>query len=272
MTADTSARTDDPLAAEGALHDDRTIFGVGPGIWIWRTTVLLGILGLWKAASLWWIDPFWIGDPAEVAATIADWFARGTIWIHLWNTIWATLISFALGTALGVVTGIVLGLNNRLALVLDPFIGAFYSLPKVALAPLFILWFGIGIESKIALATFGVFFLIFYNTYSGTRSVDSELVDVLRLMGARRGQIIRKVVVPSALYWIFTGMRVSIPYAMIGVVVAEMMASNKGIGYLIQAAAGQFNTSGVFAALFVLVAISVILQSTLKRMEKAFIR
>src|SRR5690606_35727161 len=131
---------------------------------------------------------------------------------------------------------------------------------------------GIGIESKIALATFGVFFLIFYNTYSGTRSVDSELVDVLRLMGARRGQIIRKVVIPSALYWIFTGMRVSIPYAMIGVVVAEMMASNKGIGYLIQAAAGQFNTSGVFAALFVLVAISVVLQSTLKRVEKALVR
>jgi NitT/TauT family transport system permease protein len=181
-------------------------------------------------------------------------------------------MGFVFGAVAGVLFGLALGLNRRLAAVLDPFIVAFYSLPKIALAPLFILWFGVGLASKVVLATFVVFFLVFYNTYAGTLAVEAELVDVLRLMGASRGQIVRKVILPSALIWIFTGMKSSVPYALIGAVVGEMMASNKGLGYLIQAAAGQYDTGGVFASLFVLMIIATGLHELLKQSERVMLR
>ena len=152
-------------------------------------------------------------QPVGNLASARDWIATGELWLHVEVTLTETVMGFGFGAVSGVAVGLALGLNRRLAAVLDPFIVAFYSLPKIALAPLFILWFGVGLTSKVVLATFVVFFLVFYNTYAGTLAVEAELVDVLRLMGARRGQIIRKVILPSALIWIFTGMKSSVPYA-----------------------------------------------------------
>lgn len=243
-----------------------------PTVLAWRAGILVAGLGLWEFASGRLIKPFWISSPSEIWRQLGEWISTGQLWLHVEVTLTETVLGFAFGAVSGVLFGLALGLNRRLAAVLDPFIVAFYSLPKIALAPLFILWFGVGLTSKVVLATFVVFFLVFYNTYAGTLAVEAELVDVLRLMGARRSQIIRKVILPSALIWIFTGMKSSVPYALIGAVVGEMMASNKGLGYLIEAAAGQYDTGGVFAALFVLMIIATGLHELLKQSERLMLR
>ncbi len=239
---------------------------------VWRAAIVVVGLALWEFASGRLIKPFWISSPSEIWHQLGEWLASGQLWLHVEVTLSETVMGFALGAVGGILVGLALGLNRRLAAILDPFIVAFYSLPKIALAPLFILWFGVGLTSKVVLATFVVFFLVFYNTYAGTLAVEEELVDVLRLMGASRGQIIRKVILPSALIWIFTGMKSSVPYALIGAVVGEMMASNKGLGYLIEAAAGQYDTGGVFAALFVLMIIATGLHELLKQSERLMLR
>jgi NitT/TauT family transport system permease protein len=238
----------------------------------WRAAIIIVGLALWEFTSGRLIKPFWISSPSEIWRQLGTWIATGELWLHVEVTLTETVMGFAFGAISGVAVGLALGLNRRLAAILDPFIVAFYSLPKIALAPLFILWFGVGLTSKVVLATFVVFFLVFYNTYAGTLAVEAELVDVLRLMGARRSQIVRKVILPSAMIWIFTGMKSSVPYALIGAVVGEMMASNKGLGYLIEAAAGQYDTGGVFAALFVLMIIATGLHSLLKQSERLLLR
>lgn len=241
-------------------------------VWAWRIAIIVVVLSFWQYASGRLIKPFWISSPSAIWQQLVEWTVSGDLWIHLETTLVETVMGFVFGALSGVVTGLALGLNRRLAAVLDPFIVAFYSLPKIALAPLFILWFGVGLTSKVVLATFVVFFLVFYNTYAGILAVEAELVDVLRLMGATKSQIIRKVILPSALIWIFTGMKSSVPYALIGAVVGEMMASNRGLGYLIQAAAGQYDTGGVFAALFVLMIIATGLHELLKQSERIMLR
>jgi NitT/TauT family transport system permease protein len=241
-------------------------------VMMWRTAIIIIGLAFWEFASGRLIKPFWISSPSEIWRQLGTWIASGELWLHVEVTLTETVMGFAFGALSGVAVGLALGLYRRLAAILDPFIVAFYSLPKIALAPLFILWFGVGLTSKVVLATFVVFFLVFYNTYAGTLAVEAELVDVLRLMGARRSQIVRKVILPSAMIWIFTGMKSSVPYALIGAVVGEMMASNKGLGYLIEAAAGQYDTGGVFAALFVLMIIATGLHGLLKQSERLLLR
>ncbi len=238
----------------------------------WRVGITVVGLAVWEGISGRWVKPFWISSPSAIWAQLFEWFESGDLWMHIEITMTETILGFVFGAVSGVAFGLALGLNKRLAAVLDPFVVAFYSLPKIALAPLFILWFGVGLLSKVVMATFVVFFLVFYNTYAGTLAVEQELVDVLRLMGATQWQIVRKVILPSVLLWIFTGMKISVPYALIGAVVGEMMASNKGLGYLIQASAGQYDTSGVFAALFVLMIIATALHALLKQSERLMLR
>lgn len=278
MVADTPASVssvDDPIAVTtpelpgGWAAASRAEWLV---VLLWRVGIAVGVLALWQAASGRLIKPFWISSPLAIWDQLAAWIETGELWLHVEVTLTETLLGFVFGALSGVAVGLALGLNRRVAAILDPFIVAFYSLPKIALAPLFILWFGVGLASKIVMATFVVFFLVFYNTYAGTLAVEQELVDVLRLMGASRRQIIAKVILPSVVIWIFTGMKTSVPYALIGAVVGEMMASNKGLGYLIQAAAGQYDTGGVFAALFVLSIIGMLLHTALKHSEHRLLR
>jgi NitT/TauT family transport system permease protein len=237
-----------------------------------RLAVAAGFITLWHLTSGTLIDSFWISTPSAVFDRLYEWFATGEIWAHIRVTVIETLAGFLIGCVFGVVFGVVFGMSPRVAEVMEIFIVGLYSLPKVALAPLFILWFGIGIISKIMLAAIGVFFLVFYNTYSGVVNTDRELLDAIRLMGGNRWHIIRKVILPSALVWIFTGMKIAIPYALIGAVVGEMMAANRGIGYLIQSSAGQFDTGGVFAALLILVVVSTSTQIGLRFMEAKLLR
>ncbi len=178
----------------------------------------------------------------------------------------------SIGAFAGVVVGITFGSMPFLAKVFDPLILGLYSLPKIALAPLFIIWFGLDMLPKIVLASVTVFFLVFFSTLSGVRDVDRQLIDVVLVMGSSRKDILTKVIVPSALSWIFGGLKISIPYAMVGAVTGELMASNKGMGFLIQGSAAYFDTAGVFAGLLALMIVTSILNEVLIRVESRLMR
>jgi len=239
---------------------------------VYQTLFGLLLLVLWQAASEWLIDPFFISSPLEVIARLVAWTSDGSIFVHIWATVYATFLGFAIGAVLGVVGGIWLGVSPFFSRLLNPYIWAFNALPKVALAPLLILWFGLGIHSKVALAAVLVVFLVFVNTFSGVREVDQDLIDGVRLMKAKRSQILMKVILPSALSWIFVGLKSSLPYALIGVIIGEMIASNKGLGYLVQRAGSEFDTAGAFAALTIIAVIAAVLnefvQASQERLER----
>lgn len=224
-----------------------------------RLAVLAGVLLLWQVTSGTLIDPFWVSSPAEIGSRLVEWVADGTALSNTAFTLRAVVLGFVTGSVAGIVVGFVFGQWTMVAVVLDPFITAFYSLPKVALAPLFVLWFGIGLTSKIVLTAVIVFFLVFYNAYAGVRAADRELVDVVRLMGGSRTEQIRRVVLPSAAAWIFTGLKLAVPYSLIGAVVGELTASSEGLGYLLKRAAGTFDTTGTFAALAILMVLAVVI-------------
>ncbi len=237
-------------------------------IWLARAALLFGILGLWQAVSGRLISDFFIGKPTEIAETLYVWAISGKLFYHAGITSIEALLGFLLGSLIGISVGVLLGRAQALADVLDPFIMMFYSLPKIALAPMFILWFGIGIDMKIYLTATIVFFLVFLNTYSGVRSVSREQIAIMRLMGASESDILRKVVVPSAITWVFNGLRLSVPYALIGAIVGELIASNQGLGYLLADSSGQFDTSGMFAALIAIMVLALLLNFAVKWFEK----
>ncbi|MGE0717349.1 MAG: ABC transporter permease [Alphaproteobacteria bacterium] len=259
--------------ADDALHDAPVgTLGFTLKLWATRLAVAAGALGFWEWASGTIIDPFWVSSPSQVFERLREWVATGSIWFHLGITLQETIAGFVCGSLVGMSLGFLLGRNEFLGRVLDPFILSIYSLPKVALAPLFILWFGIGMSAKIVLSAVIVFFLVFYNTYAGVRDADQDLIDVVRLMKGKRRHVLMIAVIPSAMVWVFTGLKIAVPYALIGAVVGEMMASNKGLGHLIEGSAGQFDTAGVFAALFVLMIISTTLHELLNRLEPVVLR
>ena len=232
----------------------------------------IALLLIWHIVSGRWIDPFFISSPDAVAVKLWTWGMDGTLWHAFTYTFKAMIIGFLIGSLAGFVTGFVLGRSDILARLFDPFITAIYCMPKIALAPLLILWFGIGIESKVAMSALIVFFLVFLNTFSGVRDVNPLYLQVTSIMGATPLQQLRHVVFPSAAAWVLTGLKVSVPYALIGAVVGELISSNRGIGFLIGQASGLFDTAGVFAGLAVLAATGIILNAGLKKLESHLLR
>ncbi len=235
---------------------------------VYRVLLLVGLLLLWQLASGRLIPAFFISSPIAVARDLWSWTLDGTLLRNAWVTAVEAFGGFLLGSVLGVAVGVLLGRADRLADVLGPFINAFYSLPKVALAPLFVLWFGIGMDMKVIMTAAVVFFLVFLNTYTGVRNVSPELIAILRLMGANERHLLGKVILPSAVTWVFTGLRISVPYALIGAIVGELVAANQGLGFLLADSAGQFDTAGVFAALAAIMALSAALGGLVRLVER----
>lgn len=238
---------------------------------LYATRVLLAvsIVGIWEFTARTFVDPFWISQPSLIVGVLWEWVTTGYIFSHLWATGQAMILGLVLGSLVGISVGFLLGRVRFLAQVLDPFISALYSLPRIALAPLFILWFGIGLLPKVMLTAVIVFFLTFKSTFTGVRSVDRELVDVVRVMGATKVEVLRKVVLPYSLAWIFMGLRLAVPYSLVGAVVAEFVASSNGIGWVIRSASGVFDTVTVFAGLVVLAMVGFLLTQILDYSEKA---
>lgn len=237
-----------------------------------RILVGIALVSLWEYASGRWIEPLFISSPSAVSLRLWRWLITGQLWAHLSITLYATAIGFAIGSAVGFVLGILFGRYKIVADVFDPYVTAIYSLPKIALAPLFIIWFGIGIESKVAVSASIVFFVVFLNTYAGTRDVNPLHVHSARIMGGTEADILRHVVVPSATAWVITGLKVSVPYALVGTVIGEFMSANRGIGFVIAQATGLFDTTSVFAGLVTLGVVGAGINVALKHAETWLLR
>jgi NitT/TauT family transport system permease protein len=263
--------------SSGQLLESRR-FAEGWRLWAIRAGLLALVIIAWEALAgnpkVEWalVDKFWTSQPSDISQRLVEWIAQGTLWLHLVVTLEEMAVGLVIGSVLGIAIGFLLGRNVTLARVLDPFIMAIYSIPKLALAPLFILWFGVGLEPKIVLVSTACFFLLFLNTYSGVRDVDQELIDIIRLMGASQRDLVFKVVLPSASPWILTGLKAAVPYSLIGAVVGEIMASNRGLGYLLIHAQGQYDTAGVFAAIIILMLMGLLLNEVVNRSETYLLR
>lgn len=233
-----------------------------------RLAVLVVFLLIWELVSGRLVDPLFISQPSEIWATLSTWARDGTLARDTWLTVQEIALGYAIGASTGVVAGFALAIIRMLGEVLDPYMIALYSIPKVALAPLFIIWFGIDLQMKVLLAAVTVFFLVYLNTAAGVRSVDRGLVDAVRLMGGNHREVITKVLLPGSMAGVITGLRVAVPYALIGAVVGELVASNRGLGYLMLDSASQFNTAGVFAALVVITLIATVLNLGVNALDR----
>src|SRR5712691_897947 len=255
MTAPDVNRDQQAVDGAPARKPPRDIGGIG--MLLCQAALGIAILLAWQGASGRLVDNFFISNPLDVARRLYGWTMDGSIFRHLWATVYATAMGFFIGAVAGAILGVWLGVSPLAARLLNPYLNALNALPKVALAPLFVLWFGLGLESKIALAAVLVLFLVFLNTFAGVREVDQDLIDGARLMRATRAQVITKVIITSAMSWVFAGLKISVPYALIGAVLGEMIAANRGLGYLVQFSGAQFDSAGVFAVLFVIALLAV---------------
>jgi len=234
----------------------------------YRLLLAFAIIAFWQLASGTLVAEFFVSKPSAIVAALHRQVTTGNLFFHVGITATEAFSGFLIGASAGVTAGVLLGRIRFLSDLLQPFILAFYSLPKIALAPLFILWIGIGIWMKIVLTATVVFFLVFLNTYTGVRSVSRELVAILKLMGASERHVLFKVVLPSAVAWVFAGLRISVPYALIGAIVGELIAANRGLGFVLASATGQFDTAGVFAALLVIMAMAFVLNTLVRLLER----
>jgi NitT/TauT family transport system permease protein len=238
-----------------------------------RTAVCVGTLALWQGAvSGGLIDPLWVSSPYLVGAELWRLLVTGELLADVWMTVSEALIAFVVSSSLGIVTGLLLARSPFWDDVMAPIIVALNSLPRIALAPLIILWFGVGITAKVVTAFTLVYFILLVNTLGGAKNVDNDIMTIAQLMGASKRDLLWKVTLPSALPWIFAGLSIALTYSLLGVIVAEILASNQGLGYLIASSAGNFDTAGVFAALVVLVIIAWLFSTAMRKIESWLLR
>jgi len=258
-----------------ATRTDLKQFGsLWPRLGHWLALAAPGVflLCFWQYASGRLIRETYISKPSEIGKRLFELFVTGEIWPNLAVTGKELVLSYVIGVTAGVLVGYWLGRSPRVAAIIEPYVMALYGVPKIALAPLFVIWFGIGIWSKVVLAGTMVFFLVFYNVYAGVRSVDREIVNLARVMGANERQLGRQIYLPAAAPHLLLGMRMAIPYAVIGVIVGEFTASISGLGLFINYASSTYDPAGVFAGIFILLAIVTILNAAATRIERRLLR
>ena len=225
------------------------------------------LLIVWELAAVFFVDPFWIGEPGAIAVRLWNVFVEGDMLTHTGVTLGHAVAGLLASLIVGVPVGILFAANRFVAATLEPYFLAFYSLPRVALAPLLILWFGIGSLSKIMMAFSMVVVVVILNTYEGVRSVDRDLLDMLRAMRASRAYTLRKVLLPSIVPWVFASMRVGIGLALVGAVIGELVGANRGLGWYVEYAAGRIDIVGVFTGLVVLAILGMSLNAIVKAIE-----
>ncbi|NLS71153.1 ABC transporter permease [Bradyrhizobium brasilense] len=213
------------------------------------------------------LPPFFFSNPIDVFSQIVKWFSTGVIWKHLAITLWESILAFVIGSAGGILVGFWFARQPRVAAVFDPYVKMVNALPRVVLAPIFALWFGLGVWSKVALGVTLVFFIVFFNVYQGVKEVPTTVLDNGRMLGMNERQLMRHVYWPSALSWMFSSLHTSVGFAVVGAVVGEYLGSAAGLGYLIQQAEGVFDVAGVFAGMFVLSAFVILIDMGVTMVE-----
>ena len=231
-------------------------------------------IGLWYALSTYpvfgyvLLPPFFFSNPVDVFSQIVAWFASGVIWKHLGITLLESMLAFVIGSTLGVLVGFWFARQPRVAAIFDPYVKMANALPRVVLAPIFALWLGLGIWSKVALGVTLVFFIVFFNVYQGVKEVSATVLNNGRMLGMSERQLMKHVFWPSALSWMFSSLHTSVGFAVVGAVVGEYLGSAAGLGYLIQQAEGVFDVAGVFAGMFVLSAFVILIDLAVTVVEK----
>ncbi|MFK0263368.1 ABC transporter permease [Streptomyces angustmyceticus] len=242
-----------------------------------RVLLLVALIGLWEGlARAAVIDPFNFSMPSRIWHQMSQWALHGTpqgpLWEQVWYTLYEALLGWVIGVVGGVVLGIALGRIHFLADVLGPYIKVLNALPRIVLAPIFLIWFGLGPASKVASAVVLVFFPVFFNAFQGAREVDRNLVANSRILGASNRQVTLQVVIPSATSWIFTSLHVSFGFALIGAIVGEYIGATKGLGLLVSASQGTFNAAGVYAAMAILAVVALLAEGLLAFLERRLFR
>jgi NitT/TauT family transport system permease protein len=246
---------------------------------LWQVGLLVMVFGLWQILAqpgllppIVWDNPdraaFFFGEPLKIFHAIWVWFSAGEIYGHLWVTLQETALAFVIGSVLGLVIGLWLGLTPTASALFDPYITAMNAMPRVVLAPIFMVWFGLGIWSKVALGVTLVFFIVFFNVYQGVKEVSPVVLNNTVMLGANRRQLLRYVYLPSATSWVFSSLHTAVGMAFVGAVVGEYLGSAKGVGYLIQQAEGAFDINTVFAGILVLTAFALVLDLVVTRVER----
>jgi NitT/TauT family transport system permease protein len=214
------------------------------------------------------LPPFFFSTPYDVIERVVSLFAGGTIWRHLWVTLIESMLAFAIGSIGGVLVGFWFARQPGIAAVFDPYVKMINALPRVVLAPIFTLWFGLGVWSKVALGVTLVFFIVFFNVYQGVKEVSPTVLANARMLGMNERQLMRHVYWPSALSWMFSSLHTSVGFAVVGAVVGEYLGSAAGLGYLIQQAEGVFDVAGVFAGMFILAAFVILIDWLVTLVER----
>ena len=255
---------------------------------VWQSGVLVLLVLAWHVASRDQQIAFFLGEPVQVVGRIWSWFmpfglgasvffpegvaGNADIYSHLGVTLLETVLAFGIGTLLGLVCGLWLALAPLASAILEPYIKAANSMPRVILAPIFALWFGLGIWSKVALAVTLVFFIVFFNVYQGVKEVSPVVLANARMLGANQRQLLRTVYLPSATAWVFSSLHTSVGLAFVGAVVGEYLGSARGVGYLILQAEGTFDVNTVFAGIVVLTACALLLDGVVGRLERRLMK
>src|SRR3954447_13774709 len=211
---------------------------------------------------------FFFGRPLQVVKVVIAWFTSGKIYPHLAITLWETVLAFAIGSIFGLVVGLWLALSPTASAIAEPYITALNAMPRVILAPIFAVWFGLGITSKVALGVTLVFFIVFFNVYQGVKEVSPVVLANARMLGASQRQLLRHIYLPSATSWVFSSLHTSVGLAFVGAVVGEYLGSSRGVGYLILQAEGAFDINTVFAGILVLTAFALLLDALVSVAER----
>jgi len=272
MSSRRASETGDPLSLPAKSRGSA-------GLRVYQALVLALLLLLWYVLTSPTLLPpfyfaeanqaaFFFGEPLKVLERLWQWFFSGSIYAHLWVTLVETLLAFLFGTVLGVGMGLWLALAPTASAVLDPYIKAVNAMPRVILAPIFFVWFGLGIASKVALGVTLVFFIVFFNVYQGVREVSPVVLANARMLGATPRQLLRHVYVPSAMSWVFASLHNSVGLAFVGAVVGEYLGSSQGVGYLIHQAEGFFDMNTVVAGILLLTAFALVLDWAVGLLER----
>jgi len=259
-----------PQAARSRRYKD--VLNTPLGVNVGRLLLALAVLGYWQFGANRLFDPFYFGTPLGIAKQLLSEIQNPDFYVDLGVTAAEMVAGYGIGAGAGIVLGVLLARWDYIARVIDPFLLGLNSIPRIALAPMLIVWFGIDMASKIFLGATLVFFITFFNTIAGIRGVDPALCDVARVQGATDWQIFAKVMLPSASSWIITGLKMSLPFALVGVIIGEFLVSSQGLGYRLNAYSTSYNTVGAISMIIIMMIIMMVLTTALDRFEARLMR
>src|ERR1700759_1903530 len=262
------AASDETIPPGGPGSENTIASASSLAIWLWRVGLIAGLLLIWEFSAGHLYNEFWSSRPTLIGERLVALFTGGEIWRHLGATVSEALLGLLLGALVGTPIGIALAKYRHAAEIVDPFVMGLYGLPRVALAPMFILWFGISLLAKVMMSFSMVVFVFILNVTEGIRTVDPDMVDLMLTMRAPKSYIMRKVTIPSIVPWLLASFRIGVGLSLVGAVVGELIGANRGLGWYVLRAGGQLVTTGVFTGLLVLMLLAMIANQIIVLIER----